>query len=285
MINYVHHAGHTLTWEEHSTGTRSIIFIHGYSANRAIWSHELAYLSHLGRCVTLDLPGHYPAVMPPTCRALSQAEVLDLELRALEAIVGDQPCTLIGHSTGGLVALAAAARLPTQVERVVALAPVVWGPLTGALGFYQRLLPLPGGYMLYWLHYRLTQLSLRFIQYGIASAYSGNMRAYMENPVAAAAVRRWHPIYAHSQLRNLATLLLTLRTCDIRAEIGQIACPVLIIAGERDPVVPSLQAHWLAQHLPKAHLHILPGIGHLPQWEAAATVEGLLRGYVGDCRL
>lgn len=281
MIHHVHHAGHTLTWEEHSAGVQTIIFIHGYSANRAIWSHELAYLSHLGRCVTLDLPGHYPAVLAPGCRALSQAELLDLELRAIEAIVGDRPCTLIGHSTGGMIALAAAARMPKQVERVVALAPVVWGPLSGALGIYQRLLLLPGGYLSYWCHYRLTQLSLRFIQFGIASAYSGNPRAYIHNPVAEAAVRRWHSSYARSQIRNLATLLLTLRTCDIRAEVSQIACPVLIIAGERDPVVPSFQARWLARHLPQAQLYLIPEVGHLPQWEDATTVEGLLRGYLG----
>ncbi|RRR65646.1 MAG: alpha/beta hydrolase [Candidatus Viridilinea halotolerans] len=273
MINHFHHAGHTLTWEEHSAGAQTIIFIHGYSANRAIWSHELELLGHAGRCVTLDLPGHYPALMAPSCRSLSQEDLFDLELRAIQAIAGDGPCTLVGHSTGGMIALAAAARMPTLVERVVALAPVVWGPLTGALGFYQRLLPLPGSYFLYWLHYRLTQLSLRFIQWGIATAYSGNMSAYLRNPVAAEAVRRWHPIYAQSRLRNLATMLLTLRHCDIRSEVTKIQCPVLLISGERDPVVPVAQARWLSQQLVHGTSHILPGVGHLPQWEAADGVH------------
>lgn len=280
MIHHFHHAGHTLTWEEHSAGTRTFIFIHGYSGNRAIWSHELAQLSHLGRCVTLDLPGHYPALLAPGCHSLSQEDLVDLELRAIQAIADGGPCTLIGHSTGGMVALAAAARMPSQVERVVALAPVVWGPLAGALGIYQRVLRLPGGYLSYWFHYRLTQLSLRFIQFGIASAYSGNTVAYLRNPVAAEAVYRWHPVYRQSRIGNFATLLLTLRQCDIRSEVGHIQCPVLLISGERDPVVPVGQARWLSQHLAHVTSHILPGVGHLPQWEAAEFVDGCLAAWL-----
>lgn len=276
MIQYIRHAGHTLTWEEHSPGEHTLILIHGYSGNRVIWAHEIAYLVRAGRCVTLDLPGHYPAETPPGYSRLSQDELIALELRAITEIVGTGTCTVIGHSTGGLVALAAAALLPAQVRRVVCLAPVVWGPLTGALGLYQRLLPLPGGYGLYWLNYWLTQRSLRFIQIGIGAVYSGNARAYLRNPVAATAVAHWHPTYARSHIHNLATLLLALRGCDIRPAIAGVRCPALVIAGANDPVVPVAQARWLADHLPNVELRALPGVGHLPQWEAAETVEHIM---------
>lgn len=276
MIQQIHYAGHMLTWEEHSSGDHTLIFLHGYSANRVIWARELTRLGHLGRCVTLDLPGHYPAVPPATYRRLAPADLIALLLHAIAAIAGERPCTLIGHSTGGLAALAAAARLPAQVQRVIALSPVVWGPLSGALGFYQRLLRLPGGYAGYWLNYWLTQRSQRCIQFGIAAAYSGNLRAYLRNPVAAAAVRHWHPTYARSHIRHLAILLLALRDCDIRNEVARISCPVLVIAGEADPVVPVAQAHWLGAHLADVELCTLPGVGHLPQWEVAERVDQLI---------
>lgn len=276
MIQHVHHAGHTLTWEEHSSGAHTLIFINGYSANRPIWAREVASLAHLGRCVTLDLPGHFPAEAPPGYRSLSKEELLDLELRAITTIVGDGTCTVIGHSTGGLIALAAAARLPALVRRVVCLAPVVWGPLTGVLGLFQRLLRLPGGYASYWLNYWLTQRSQRIIQFGIAHAYSGNARATLRNPVAGEAIARWHPTYARSRIRSFAALLLALRHCDIRPEAAHVRCPVLVIAGAADPVVPVAQARWLADHLPDVELRALPGVGHLPQWEAAQTVEQVM---------
>jgi pimeloyl-ACP methyl ester carboxylesterase len=280
MIQHLHHAGHTLTWEEHSPGEHTLIFIHGYSANRSIWAREVVALRALGRCITLDLPGHFPAQAAPGYRHLAQAELLDLELRAIEAIVGEGTCTIIGHSTGGLVALAAAARLSERVRRVVCLSPVVWGPLTGVLGLYQRLLPLRGGYAAYWLNYWLTQRSRHYIQLMIGSAYSGNLRAYLRNPIAAEVVRHWHPTYARSSIHNLAPLLMALRTCDIRAEAVRVRCPVLVIAGVADPVVPVTQARWLAEHLPDVELRALPGVGHLPQWEATETVERVMQRWL-----
>jgi pimeloyl-ACP methyl ester carboxylesterase len=273
--------GHTLSWEAHSVGERTLIFIHGYSGNRAIWNSEVVRLADLGRCVTLDLPGHFPAVAPAAYGALSQEALLTLEFAAIRQIVGAGRATLIGHSTGGLVALAAAALLPAQVERVVAIAPVVWGPLSGALGFYQWALRR-GGYPLYWLNYRLTQYSLRFIQAGIGLAYSGDARAYLRNSMAAAIVRAWHPTYQRNEIRNFAVLLRLLETCDIRPLAAQITQPVLVISGGRDAVVPPEQARWLAANVPTAHLLELPEAGHVVHWEAADLVEANIRNWLTD---
>jgi pimeloyl-ACP methyl ester carboxylesterase len=271
--------GHTLSWEEHSSGERTLIFIHGYSGNRAIWNREVARFADLGRCVTLDLPGHYPAVPPRAYRTLDQDTLLALELRAIRAIVGAGRATLIGHSTGGLVALAAAALLPAHVERVVAITPVVWGPLTGALGFYQRALR-HGGYPLYWLNYWLTQRSLRFIQAGIGLAYSGSARAYVRNPTAAAIVRAWHPTYRRNHIRHFAVLLALLETCDIRPLARQIRRPALVIGGGRDTVVPPAQARWLAEHVPAVRYLEVPDAGHVVHWEAADVVETAVRAWL-----
>jgi pimeloyl-ACP methyl ester carboxylesterase len=267
------HRGHTLTWEEHSQGEHTLIFINGYSANRSIWARELARMAPHGRCVSLDLPGHFPASAPPGQRTLSQDELLDLELNAIRVIADGGRVTLVGHSTGGLVALAAAAMLPESVARVVAIAPVVWGPLAGFLGIYQRQLAMPGAYGFYWLNYRATQRSLRYIQWGIGQFYSGDPAAYRRNPLAAQAVAAWHPDYRRSSIRAFAALLRALRHCDIRPLAPQIACPALVVAGARDPVVPVAQSRWLAANLPRATLAEFPAAGHLPHWEAADQVD------------
>jgi pimeloyl-ACP methyl ester carboxylesterase len=274
------HGGHALTWEEHSRGEQTLIFIHGYSANRTIWVREVARMARYGRCVTLDLPGHYPAIAPAGYRSLSQELLLDLELRAIRAIAGNDRATLVGHSTGGLVALAAAALLPKTVARVVAITPVVWGPLAGFLGLYQRQLRLPGAYGLYWLNYRATQLSLRYIQWGIGQFYSGAPAAYRRNPVATQAMKAWHPDYRRSSIRAFATLLRALEGCDIRPLAAQIVCPTLVVAGSRDPVVPVAQARWLADHLPRATLLEIPAAGHLPHWEAADEVDQVIDAWL-----
>lgn len=276
-----YHRGHTLTWEEHSQGQNTLIFINGYSANRSIWRHEVAHMATYGRCVSLDLPGHYPAQVPPDYRELSQELLLDLELRAIREIANGQPVTLIGHSTGGMVALALAAMQPELVQRVVAIAPVVWGPLSGFLGLYQRQMYLLGGYRFYWLNYRATQCSLPYVKWGIGQFYSGDPAAYRRNPRAKAAVEHWHHDYQRSSIRNLAILLKLLERCDIRPLVEQIRCPVMIVAGRRDPVVPIQQARWLQQHVVGSQLLEVAEAGHLPHWEAADQVEAAIRAWMG----
>jgi pimeloyl-ACP methyl ester carboxylesterase len=279
------HRGHTLTWEEHSQGEHTLIFVNGYSANRTIWVREVARMAHLGRCVSLDLPGHYPAIAPPDYRSLSQDDLLDLELRAIREIAADGRVTVIGHSTGGMVALAAAALLPATVSRVVALSPVVWGPLTGILGQYQRLFAIPGSYGFYWLNYRLTQLLPDYMQWGIGQFYSGDAAAYRRNPVAANIVAVWSPTYRRSRLRSFAVLLRALKRCDIRPLAPHITCPTLVIAGTRDPVVPISQSRWLAQNLPCATLREIPTAGHLPHWEEPAQVDREIDGWLSSAEV
>ncbi len=274
------HRGHTLTWDEHSQGEHTLIFINGYSANRTIWAREVARMAHLGRCVSLDLPGHYPAVTPPGYRSLSQDELLDLELRAITEIADGGRVTIVGHSTGGMVALAAAALLPATVARVVALAPVVWGPLSGILGQYQRLFVIPGSYGFYWLNYRITQLLPGYMQWGIGQFYSGDAAAYRRNPVAADIVAVWCPTYRRSRLRSFAVLLRALERYDIRPLARRITCPALVVAGTRDPVVPITQARWLADNLPCVTLLEIPATGHMPHWEASAQVDRAIDGWL-----
>lgn len=274
------HAGHTLTWEEHSRGAHSFIFVNGYSANQTIWRREVALLAPHGRCVTLDLPGHYPARAPRGYSRLTQGELLDLETRAVAAIVGDGSCTLIGHSTGGLVALGVAARLPERVRRVVTLGCVVWGPLTGALGLFQRAMGRPGAYQLYCLNYLLTRLSAPVMRRAIGLAYIGDPRLYWRSPVVAPAIRGWLPMYRRSSLRGFYVLLRMLADCDVRREARRVSCPLLAIYGERDPVVPPESSRWLAAQLPAATALAVPGAGHLPHWEAPEMVDAALMGWL-----
>lgn len=267
------HCGHTLTWEEHGQGDHTLIFIHGYSANRASWTSEVTRMARYGRCVSLDLPGHYPATTPSGYRDLSQDLLLDMELRAITAIAAGGKVTLVGHSTGGLVALAAAAMLPETVVRVIALSPVVWGPLTGVLGRFHRLLAIPGGYGFYWLNYLGTQISLPYIQWCVGQYYSGDPAAYRRNVVAATAAKIWHPDYRHARIRNFAILLCMLEHCDIRPLAPRISCPALVISGTRDPVVPITQARWLAAHSAGVTLYEVPTAGHIAHWEAPEQVH------------
>ncbi len=263
----VQHAGHILTWEEHSPGEHTLIFINGYSASRRVWMPYLPHFAPLGRCVTLDLPGHYPAQSPDNYNCLTQELLLDLETKAVQDICPTGSITLIGHSTGGLAALGVAARLPDQVKRVISIDSVVWGPLTGLLGFAHFLLR-NRLYPAFWMLWRYTQIAPATMMHGV-SFYVRRKRAHWRDSDAWQLCRHAHPWYIHQRMMSLAALLRMLEVCDIRPLIKDLPTPVLVLSGDHDPVVPRQQAQWLAHHLPHANLRLFEQTGHVPQIERA----------------
>lgn len=68
---------------------------------------------------------------------------------------------------------------------------------------------------------------------------------------------------------------------DLRAEVGGIAVPTLLIAGEHDPTTTVDDVAWLADHVPGAHMITLPA-AHLSNIGAAAAFTGALRGFLVD---
>jgi pimeloyl-ACP methyl ester carboxylesterase len=229
----------------------------------------------LGRCVTLDLPGHYPAQTPPDYTTLTQDLLLDLETNAVRQICPTGSMTLIGHSTGGLVALGVASCLPDQVKHVISIDGVVWGPLTGLLGLAHFLLR-HRLYPVFWALWRYTQIAPWTMMYGV-TYYVQDTRAHWRNPLAWEMCRDSHPWYQHQRLMSLAALLRMLEVCDIRPLIKDLSVPVLALAGDHDPIVPRQQAQWLAHNLPRANLHLFGHTGHCPQIEEAdACVQIML---------
>lgn len=70
---------------------------------------------------------------------------------------------------------------------------------------------------------------------------------------------------------------------DQRGLLVSIACPTLIIVGDRDTVTPVECALELARGIAGSHLHILSGVGHCPPFERPEVVNQLLREFLdGD---
>jgi len=68
---------------------------------------------------------------------------------------------------------------------------------------------------------------------------------------------------------------------DLRASIGSIANPTMIVVGELDAATPPLMAHELADAIPKARLLELPGIGHAPMAQDPAAFLTAISGFLG----
>ena len=56
-----------------------------------------------------------------------------------------------------------------------------------------------------------------------------------------------------------------LSTLDLRADLAAVTMPVLVLVGEHDEATPPPMSVELAEGLPQATLHVLPGCAHVPQ--------------------
>ena len=56
---------------------------------------------------------------------------------------------------------------------------------------------------------------------------------------------------------------------DIRGELEQLRMPVSIFWGRQDQIIPWSHA---LNAPPKIALHLIPGVGHMPQWESSNLV-------------
>ncbi|MEV7550426.1 alpha/beta hydrolase [Amycolatopsis sp. NPDC089917] len=85
-----------------------VVFIHGIRLSGAAWSEQLGLLGHPAKAI--DLPGH----------GSRRGERFTLD-GAVDAVAGaiDEPALVVGHSLGGYVATAAAARHPESVAGLV----------------------------------------------------------------------------------------------------------------------------------------------------------------------
>ncbi|MEO5705761.1 MAG: alpha/beta fold hydrolase [Alteraurantiacibacter sp.] len=63
---------------------------------------------------------------------------------------------------------------------------------------------------------------------------------------------------------------------DVTGLLGQIQCPTLVMTGELDGWAPPAQHETIAAAIPGAELVIVPGAGHMVQFEAPAAVNNAI---------
>jgi valacyclovir hydrolase len=66
----------------------------------------------------------------------------------------------------------------------------------------------------------------------------------------------------------------------VRGRLGEIRCPVLILHGDADDVVPVKHAGTLKAGIPHAEMHIFPGAGHMLHREREPEVRTLILDFL-----
>lgn len=76
--------------------------------------------------------------------------------------------------------------------------------------------------------------------------------------------------------------LLALQQTDLRAILGEVACPVRLLHGQGDALMPVDGAMALADRLPEARLSVFDDCGHAPHLSRPAECAVLIDGFLDE---
>ncbi|MFI9103652.1 alpha/beta fold hydrolase [Streptomyces fildesensis] len=240
-----------------------MVLIHGSGASGASWSPLVPALAAHHHVIRVDLPGCGQS--PPT--ASYDVPVQAGRVAALLDDAGLRRVSVAGHSSGGYVATALAEQRPDLVGSLtlISTGPSVHAFLPQPLILRVMLAPPFGPFL--W-----PRRSDAMIRKGI----SATLARPVDIPDDVVADLRDITYRAFRTLlrRNLAYL--TER--NVPGRLTTLDVPVLVIFGAADPRWEPSSAHQY-DAVPNARLEMLPGIGHMPLWEAPETTGRLLLGF------
>ncbi|MSR22282.1 MAG: alpha/beta fold hydrolase [Gemmatimonadetes bacterium] len=223
-----------------------VVFLHAFPFDGTMWDGQVAALT--GRTVlTPSFPGFGGrAPDEPSLDRFAEVVVGDMQAAGIESAV------LVGLSMGGYVAFRIQVKWPTKVAALV-LADTKAGADDEA-GRKKR-----------------TQQADRVRAEGIGWLAEALIPALLgettrrERPHVVDAVRAK---IAAANPEGVARALLAMRDRpDSTQELAGIRIPVLALVGEEDGLTPPAEARRIAEGVPHGRLVVIPGVGHLSNFE------------------
>ena len=261
-----------------------VVFVHGFTMSVRFW--ELAMLPEIraGRCwLSVSLPLHAPSLFDgdPREAELSGAHLGALLGRVVHGLLGEREVLVVGHSVGAVVALAYAGVYRRLCGGVFAIG----GFAAGAdSGIEDALAGLHEGGGLsragFAALFAGMQRSLWFTRQ-IVRKYAADTDALEAYPHFESTLALVHPDLAHHDRGAMLHFVGALYLVDALPDPGAVVCPVWVIAGRADPVIPFAVQERLASLLPAGQLHVFPGAGHLTFAERPEQFNALLLRFVG----
>lgn len=232
-----------------------LFLLHGWGLGRAVWTPCLPTLQAHGDIRLHDLPG-YGAAAADTPADPAPAAGADGFLAAARAFADALPpgSALCGWSLGALLAVQAALLAPERVGRLILIGAT---PCFACREGWTKAQPPT---LLADFASRVGTDARGTLQRFVALFNQGDANARAIGRGIARDVLT-------AGLPDRATLLAGLDwlgTVDLRARVADLACPVLLVHGARDPLMPLAAAEWLAAQLPRARLDVFAEAGHAP---------------------
>lgn len=221
------------------------MLVHGWGMSSSVWNALVPELSRRYRLIRVDLPGH--------------GRSRGLPFESTEAVVAQlgrivsAPAHWVGWSLGGVLALALALRRPELVKRLVLVSST------------PRFVQAPD-----WPRAMAPEVLAAFAA-GLEADYEATLSRFLALQFrgvkgAQAALRQLRADLAATppDPQALRGGLAVLRDSDLRAGLDRLGCPLRVILGELDALVPAAVAPQIVDGRVNARAAVIPGAGHAP---------------------
>jgi pimeloyl-ACP methyl ester carboxylesterase len=261
---------------EEDRGSQPLVFVHGRSGSWPNWLEQLPAFAATHRVIALDLPGFGHSPMPRQEISISgYARMLERLLGRL----GIDAAAVVGNSMGGFIAAELAIAYPQRVERLVLVS-------AAGLSTYNHrgsVTVLPA--------MRQIERSLAAVTaWTAAKSDTVARRARLRDATLNLVVRhpsRLDPALAAEQLRGAGKpgfmqAFEAVLHYDVRERLPEIACPTLIVWGDRDRLIPVGDADLFAELIPNSRKVVFGDTGHMAMLERPESFNALLAEFVAE---
>jgi pimeloyl-ACP methyl ester carboxylesterase len=265
-------------------GAGAIVLVHGWGVDNRAFFYTKRSLSARYRVVAWDLRG-----LGKSSRAGKNDYSLDAMADDLAAVVdlAAAPAVVLGHSIGGMItqtfARRHASRLGSDVTALVLVGTTYTDPTRTTMGAsVMHALERPLFTPLMYLTIALSPLvwAMNWLSYLNGSQLVGTALTGFTGDETRGQLDFASRFFAKAPPGVLARGMLAMFAFDETSSIGNIAVPVLVVPGDRDPVLLPRASDHIASVIPGAVLEPLAPAKHMGLMERHAAFDAMLAAFM-----
>lgn len=261
-------------YNEH-LGNTPIIFIHGVMGSYKFFEASLPkkFLEY-HRFYSLSLPAHSPSIMSKDFNPddVNENFFITYIQDSVDKLIGDNPYILVGHSTGGFIALIHACQRPKNLKGIISIAGFYegdWGSLEGLMLKLANL----GKWTKPIFNTNIRISFFAFIQRMSAFTLSYDKKAFRKSKRTNLMLKTIRPDTVRQKPDDLYFLFSKISTLDIKSALKNINVPTYLFIGSHDPIISASQSLILASEVPNAKLVVFDKVGHMMFMECESKFD------------